>query len=151
MSQLIEVGSQAPNLTFEDAQGQQKSLEDLKGKKVLISSHPLAWTSVCLDQMRALERAAEDLQDKQVHILGFSVDPHPAKLAWFAATNIEHIDIVSDFEPKGEWSKALGLYNEEYGFSNRAQILLDEEGKVLWAKAYDMGEVPPVEDVLEQL
>ena len=55
VSDMIAVGAKAPDFTLEDQHGNKVSLSDFKGRKVLLSWHPLAWTSVCTDQMRALE------------------------------------------------------------------------------------------------
>jgi len=51
----IEVGNNAPTFIAKDNHDQNISLSDYRGKKVLLSWHPLAWTPVCTDQMRALE------------------------------------------------------------------------------------------------
>ncbi len=58
----LKVGMKAPDFTLQDSQGGKTSLSDYKGKKVLLSWHPLAWTSVCTDQMRALEVHFEDFE-----------------------------------------------------------------------------------------
>ena len=52
---MIKVGTIVPNFTLEDNKGNMVSLKDYRGRKVLLSWHPLAWTSVCTDQMRSLE------------------------------------------------------------------------------------------------
>ena len=51
---MIAVGAKAPDFSLEDQNGNKVTLSQFKGKKVLLSWHPLAWTSVCTDQMRAL-------------------------------------------------------------------------------------------------
>lgn len=51
----ITVGADAPDFTVMDNKNQNIRLSAYKGKKVLLSWHPLAWTPVCTDQMRALE------------------------------------------------------------------------------------------------
>lgn len=45
MNTLIKVGDRAPGFKLKDQNGKELSLEDLKGKKVLLSWHPLAWTA----------------------------------------------------------------------------------------------------------
>jgi alkyl hydroperoxide reductase subunit AhpC len=44
--------------------------------------------------------------------------------------------VLADFEPKGEMSKAYGVYNDERGTSNRAVIIIDKEGVVRWAQEF---------------
>jgi peroxiredoxin len=43
---MIEVGSQAPDFTLKDQNGKSVRLSSLKGKRVLLSFRPLAWTPV---------------------------------------------------------------------------------------------------------
>ena len=52
---MISKGEKAPSFILEDNHGNMVKLSDLRGNKVLLSWHPLAWTGVCTDQMRALE------------------------------------------------------------------------------------------------
>ena len=56
LENIIKAGEKAPNFTLKDQSGADIALSDFHGKKVLLSWHPLAWTSVCTDQMRDLER-----------------------------------------------------------------------------------------------
>ena len=51
----IAVGDIAPDFVLKDNRVQEVRLSDYRGKKVLLSWHPLAWTGVCANQMKALE------------------------------------------------------------------------------------------------
>lgn len=149
---MIKVGEMAPDFALEDQNGEVVKLSELKGKKVLLSYHPLAWTSVCTDQMRSLEREYDRIVEKGVDVvLGVSVDAQPSKSMWAKALCIENVKLVADFEPKGEMSKAYGLYNEDLGASERANVLIDEEGKVAWIKKYEILSLPCIEEVIENL
>lgn len=50
---LIKAGVQAPDFKLDDTQEHSVRLSDFREKKLLLSWHPLAWTGVCLDQMRS--------------------------------------------------------------------------------------------------
>ncbi len=50
-----EVGTKALGFVLSDQHGEKVNLEDLRGRKVILSFHPLAFTPVCAVQMRALE------------------------------------------------------------------------------------------------
>ena len=45
MKDIIKVGDKAIDFTLKDHNGEEVSLKDYKGKKVLLSWHPLAWTA----------------------------------------------------------------------------------------------------------
>ena len=148
---MIKTGTQAPNFTLEDNKGKKVSLSDFKGRKVLLSWHPLAWTSVCTDQMRALEANREKLAALNTVALGLSVDPAASKTAWAHVLSIQETPLLSDFWPHGKLAKDLDIFLEEHGFSGRANILLNEEGKVIWAKEYPILELPDIEEVLKAI
>lgn len=149
---MIKVGEKAPDFQLKDHEDEKIKLSDLKGKKVLLSFHPLAWTPVCIDQMRSLESRYDDIKAKGVDVvLGVSVDPTPSKGVWAKSLGIENIKLVSDFEPKGEMSKEYDLYNEKMGTSGRANVLIDEDGVVVWAKEYEISTLPDIEELIENL
>lgn len=149
---LIKVGEQAPDFTLEDQNGEEVSLSDYEGKRVLISWHPLAWTAVCTDQMRDLESNFDRIQDKGIDlVLGVSVDAQPSKEVWASALALENIKILADFEPKGEMSKAYGNYVDKMGTSGRAAVVVGKDGKIEYAKEYELTERPDIEELIENL
>jgi len=151
MIDIIKVGEKAPDFKLKDQTGVELSLSDFKGKKVLLSWHPLAWTGVCTDQMRALERNFSRFEEKNTVPLGFSIDSQPSKSVWARVLSLNNVKILADFHPLGEVTRAYGIFNEELGSSERANILIDEEGIVIWAKHYPRHELPDIEEVLQQL
>ncbi|MBC3899862.1 redoxin domain-containing protein [Acetobacterium malicum] len=151
MTEIIQLGAMAPDFTLPDQNGEMITLSQYQGKKVLLSWHPLAWTSVCTDQMRSLDRNADRFAQKNTVILGLSVDPQPSKSVWARALSIKHIKILSDFVPLGEVASACGIFSEEHGASKRANILINEAGMVIWVKKYEIRTLPDVEEVLGKI
>jgi len=49
----VAVGKKVRDFTLKDQAGEEFRLSSQRGKKVLLSFHPLAWTSVCARQMKA--------------------------------------------------------------------------------------------------
>lgn len=151
MENIIAVGAQAPDFKLNDQNGNVVELSALRGKKVLIASHPLAWTPVCLDQMRDLERNYDLFAEKNTVVLGLSIDTQYSKAAWAKAINVEKTQLLADSWPYGEVAKAYGIFSDEYGCSKRANILIDENGVVLWSKKYAIPELPDIAEVIAQL
>ncbi len=149
MADIIKVGAVAPDFTLVDQFEKEISLSDFKGKKVLLSWHPLAWTSVCTDQMRALESHYDRFEAANTVVLGLSVDAQPSKSVWAKALSLFNIHILADFHPVGEVSKAYDVFMAEAGMSGRANVLVGEDGKVIWAKRYEPAELPDIEEVLD--
>ena len=148
---MLAIGSIAPEFNLKDQDGNVIQLSKLRGKKVLLSFHPLAWTSVCADQMKSLELAYEEFQSLNVLPIGISVDPVPSKKAWAESLGLKKLRIISDFWPHGEVAKAFGIFREKDGFSERANILIDEEGKIVWFKVYPIRQLPDLGEILSFL
>jgi peroxiredoxin len=62
--------------------------------------------------------------------LGLSVDPFPSKKAWAAVSSINNTVLLSDFWPHGQAARDYGIFIEEFGISERANIIIDENGIV---------------------
>ena len=148
---LITVGADAPNFTLTDNNEQDVILTSLRGKKVLLSWHPLAWTPVCTDQMRALENNFQAFQNLNTIPLGFSVDPVPSKTLWAYAIQLKKLRILADFWPHGKVATDYGIFREQDGYSERANIIIDENGKVMWVKVYPSAQLPDINEVINVL
>ncbi|TGE35311.1 redoxin domain-containing protein [Desulfosporosinus fructosivorans] len=151
MTNPIAIGATAPDFKLKDNRGNEVSLNDYKGKKVLLSWHPLAWTPVCADQMKSLETNYARFEALGTIPLGLSIDAVPSKNAWAKELKIANIKMPSDFWPHGAVAKEYGLFREEEGFSERANVIIDENGKIIWIKIYDIHQLPDVEEVIQQL
>lgn len=147
----VKVGDLAPEFKLKDHEGNDFSLKDFRGKKVLISSHPLAWTGVCETQMKNLDVKYDEFEKFGVIPVGFSVDPAPSKKAWADNLRLKKLRLLSDFWPHGEVAKKYGIFDEKNGFSMRANILIDEEGKVEFVKVYELSEQPDLNEILNFL
>ena len=76
----IKTGEQAPDFTLKDQNGKDFKLAELKGKKVLLSFHPLAWTGVCATQMQSLETNRDKFKELNTIAIGLSIDSSPSKM-----------------------------------------------------------------------
>jgi peroxiredoxin len=147
----IAIGAAAPGFSAPDNNNQMIALSAYRGKKVLLSWHPLAWTPVCTDQMRALETNFDRFAQLGTVPLGFSVDPQPCKAVWAHALQIFNVPLPSDFWPHGAIARAYGIFDEAEGVSARANIIIDEAGRVQWVKVYPSGQLPDIGEVLGAL
>lgn len=147
----ITVGDYAPDFVLKDNRGQDIRLNDYRGKKVLLSWHPLAWTRVCAEQMQSLETNLAEFEQYNTVPLGLSIDSYPCKNAWAKELGIAQVKLLADFWPHGGVAIAYGLFREIEGFSERANVLVDEDGKVIWVKLYDIHELPNIIEVLDQI
>jgi peroxiredoxin len=149
--ETIKVGDTAPEFTLSDQHKDEHRLADLRGKRVLLSFHPLAWTGICAEQMKSLEANMARFEEFNTVPLGVSVDSNPSKLAWGESLGIESLRMLSDFWPHGGYAKELGMFMDDKGITRRANLILDENGKVAWVKVYEISELPDIEEVLDHL
>ncbi|MCX8126815.1 MAG: redoxin domain-containing protein [Dehalococcoidia bacterium] len=141
----------AHDFVLKDQDGKDFRLSDQKGKRVLLSFHPLAWTSVCAKQMQSLEANVEEFESLNTIPVGISVDPVPAKKAWAEAIGVKRVRLLSDFWPHGSVAILYGLFRDKNGFSQRANVIVDENGKVIFSKVYDLRELPDIQEVIATL
>ncbi len=148
---VIEVGALAPRIALTDQDKKTVDVAKLKGRRVLLSFHPLAWTHVCALQMQALEERTDVFENLNTVPLGLSVDPVPSKKAWAESLGIEKTRLLSDFWPHGAAAASLGLFRERQGFSQRAAVILDEKGVVRFVKVYAISELPDIDEQIRFL
>jgi len=148
---MIAIGAKAPDFTLKDQNGKNVELSSLRGKKVLLSFRPLAWTPVCTDQMKSLEENYDRLTKLNTVTLGIGVDSSASNKAWAKELHINKIRLLSDFWPHGKVSNLYGVFREADGFSERANILLDENGVVIFTKLYPVGQLPDINEIISKI
>ena len=148
---VIKPGSTAPDFTLKDQNSVDFRLSESRGKRVILSFHPLAWTGVCADQMRALEKNIGVFEPLNTVAVGISIDSVPSKKAWAESLGIEKVRLLSDFWPHGYVAQRYGIFRDKDGFSQRANIVLDEEGKVIFSRVYDISQLPDFDEIIKLL
>jgi len=147
----IKTGDNFGDFTLKNHKDLALNTTGLTGKKILLSFHPLAWTPVCSQQMQSLEVNYQAFQDCNTVPLGISIDSVPCKKAWAESLGIANLDLLADFWPHGDIASRLGIFIEPFGFSERANIVLDEQRTAIFVKVYPMKQLPNVQEVLSFL
>ena len=148
----IKVGEKIPDFTLLDQNRAKIHITDFRGRKVLLSFHPLAWTNICAQQMKSLEANKKRFDELNTVAFGLSIDTVPSKKAWAEKElGIKNTRLLSDFWPHGEIAKKLGIFREKDGFSERANIIVDENQRVIFIKIYDISKLPDIEELIEFL
>lgn len=150
MAETVKKGKKVKDFNLKDQNGADFNLAGCQGKRVLLSFHPLAWTPVCAQQMQSLEKSKKALDRLNTVAVGISIDSIPCKAAWAKSLKIKSTRLLADFWPHGTLAKSLGILRVE-GFSERANIILDETGKVMFVKVYPIRELPDITEILAAL
>jgi alkyl hydroperoxide reductase subunit AhpC len=114
---------------------------------VIIAFHPGAFTNVCSAEILDLELRKDELSAEGAQTVTISADAPASKAAWGKAIGAKETPLLADFWPHGEVAKQYGVFNEKLGMAERATFIVDEDGKVIWKKVYDMHDVPDLEEV----
>lgn len=123
MKDRKNTGKNSVDFSLNDQNGKTFTLSENLGKKVLLSFHPLAWTSVCAEQMKSLEENRANFSSLNSVAVGISVDSVPCKKAWAESLGIVDTPILADFWPHGGVAQLYGLLREKEGF---------QRGPIFW-------------------
>jgi peroxiredoxin len=133
---MIEAGAKAPDFTLPDHTGEEVSLSDFAGRRLLIAFYPLDFSPTCSNQLTLYREIAPELDEAGVTLVGISVDSAFAHKAFRDKLGIR-TTLLADFEPKGAVASAYGAYIEGAGHSNRSLVLINGEGVVEWSYVTD--------------
>jgi len=147
----FKVGDKALNFTLFDHNKKEFKLSDFKGKRILLSFHPLAWTAVCAKQMQSLEKNFDEFMKLNTIAVGVNIDSVPSKNAWAETIEIKKTRLLSDFWPHGKVAQMYGVFREKDGFSERSNIIINENQEIDFIKIYEILELPEIKEILTYL
>ena len=126
-------GDTAPDFTLPDADGQDVSLQDYRGRRVVVYFYPAAMTPGCTKQACDFRDSLDALQAAGVDVIGVSKDK-PEKLAKFRERDSLTITLLSD--PDKAVMNAYGaygmkkLYGKDVEGVIRSTFVVDESGQI---------------------
>lgn len=139
------------DFTLKDQHDKDINLADFKGKKMLLSFHPLAWTSVCNAQMQDLEARYDQFMAKGITPFGLSIDHQFCKKAWADFLGVKKLQLLADFWPHGALAESLGCFIQKAGMSGRQNYLIGPDGEVLWTVRHEIKERPDFDRILKEI
>ena len=130
---LLEVGAVAPDFTLKDKNGEDVSLSDFRGKKVVLYFYPKDNTPGCTRQACAFAGLYGEFKKRGVEVIGVSRDSVASHVKFSEKYGLG-FRLLSD--PDLEAIKAYGVWQEKklYGKTSfgvvRTTFLIDEDGIV---------------------
>ena len=146
----VAPGQAAPDFTLPAISGKEVTLSSLRGRNVVISFVPAAWTPVCSDQWPGYGISRHFFDDNEAVLLGITVDNIPTLHAWVSQMGNIWFEVLSDFWPHGEVASAYGLLRTD-GTSERALVFIDRQGIISDIYVSDINVRPPLEYIVTQL
>jgi peroxiredoxin len=152
----LTTGTQAPDFTLKTktADGlEEVTLSANYGKKkTVLLFFPLAFSSVCMDELCAVDSSLSDYTNLNAAVYGISVD-NPFAQEAMAEKGHLHFPLLSDFNK--EVSQAYDLLYDEFigykGVAKRSACVIDENGLILHSESSDDPTILPDFDAIKKV
>ena len=142
MNGNVKIGQKAPDFEAVTTCGN-ISLNDYKGKWLILFSHPGDFTPVCTTEMIAFTRAHTYFQNINTELLGLSLDSNASHLAWiydiYCRTGIQiSFPIIAD--RNGEIARKYGMISSDISNTEtvRNVFIIDDKGIIRTILIYPM-------------
>ena len=149
----MNIGDKAPDFKLVTTAMKSITNKDFMDKNVVLLFFPLAFTSVCTQEMCVASDDMNAYKDLDAEIIGVSVDS-PFVLQKFGEENNIGFTLASDFDRSA--SKAFDtLFEDDFlgltGFSKRSAYVIDKEGALRYAETTDGKSLPDFDKIKETL
>lgn len=127
----LKEGDKAPYFEGINQDGKKITLEDFKGKKLILYFYPKDNTSGCTAEACSLNDGYSSLTEKGFEVVGVSPDSASSHLKFIAKYNLA-FNLIADTEKKiletyGVWAEKK-LYGRTYMGVVRTTFVIDENG-----------------------
>jgi NADH-dependent peroxiredoxin subunit C len=128
------VGSKIEKSSFEvyyNGKISEASLEDYKGKWIVLFFYPADFTFVCPTELEELAGLYSEFQSEGAEIISISTDTAFVHKAWHDnSPAIGKVQFPMAADPTGEIAKMLGVYLPDEGLALRGSFILNPEGEI---------------------
>ena len=146
----LGAGTPAPGFTLPDRPDGKVSLEDFRGRPVILAFYPADWSPVCGDQMALYNEILPEFKRFNAELFGISVDGSWCHRAYREHRNL-HFSLLADFEPKGEVARKYGVYRKGEGVTERALFVIGGDGRISWSYVSPIDVNPGADGILSAL
>ncbi|SDL07009.1 peroxiredoxin [Natronincola ferrireducens] len=154
------VGVQAPYFEMKtvDGEGQEfgrVSLDDYKGKWLVMFFYPLDFTFVCPTEITGFNKKIEDFRKMNADVLGVSTDSEHSHKAWINTAQDKGglgqlaFPLASDMTQKV--ARDYGILIEEEGIALRGLFIIDPEGILRYSVVHDLNVGRSVDETIRVL
>lgn len=142
----MNIGSEAPDFTIKDGEGNDWSLSEHRGRTVVLLFYPGDNTPVCTAQLCSVRDHWSEYQATGAEVVGISTDTVESHKG-FAEKNELPLTLLSDADRKV--SADYGMKSWLPGRSARGVVVIDKDGKIAYHKVQALSLFKPTDaDVL---
>lgn len=129
----LKIGDKAPSFTAKDQDGNTITLDQFKGKKVILYFYPKDDTPGCTTEACDFRDNYQSLKAKGMEVLGVSVDDEKSHQKFISKHNLP-FTLLADtdkqiVEAYGVWGEK-NMYGKKYMGTNRKTFIIDENGNI---------------------
>ena len=142
MNGNVKIGQIAPDFEAETTYGK-RTMQDYRGKWLVLFSHPGDFTPVCTTEFIAFSRAYSYFQRLNTELLGLSIDSNASHLAWmydiYCRTGIQiPFPIIAD--RSGQIARKYGMIANDISTTKtvRNVFIIDDKGIVRTILVYPL-------------
>src|SRR6266478_3443798 len=127
---MVETGMAFPNFSLPNQDGKTVTLNDFKGKWLVVYVYPKDDTPGCTIQGKSFTASKQDFDDANIAVVGVSADDVESHKAFCNKFGFK-IDLLAD--PNHELLQAAGVGQSDYKgtmYWNRTSFVIDPTGKL---------------------
>jgi len=153
-----QVGEPAPGFTLDALIGKEEgkefrqiSLEEYRGRWVVLFFYPMDFSFVCPTEIKGFNEALPAFTKLDAVVLGASTDSRYAHLAWVQRGDLGALQFPLLSDLKKETARGYGCLDEKLGVAMRALYIIDPEGVLQYQVVHNLDVGRSVEETLRVL
>jgi peroxiredoxin len=147
----LSVGQPAPNFKLVDIEKKERTLEEFRGKNVVLFFFPMAWTGACTKEMCAIEEDYQSYAGLNAVTIGISVDSLFALKRFGEDNKVGHVLFLSDFNKEAIRAYDVVHHDFNWGYKDvakRCTFVIDKNGIIRFIEILpSLGDFPNLEEI----
>ncbi|OPZ81963.1 MAG: Alkyl hydroperoxide reductase subunit C [bacterium ADurb.Bin429] len=149
------VGQFAPSFVMDASGGQHVTLEQYRGRWLVLLFYPRDFTFICPTELLAFSEAQPEFRALNAEVLAVSTDSAFVHDAWVATPpeqgGVGPLTFPLAADVTHAVSRSYGVYDARQGLSLRAIFIVDPEGRVQYQVVHNLNVGRNVDEVLRVL
>jgi peroxiredoxin len=152
----LKVGQKAPGFRLPGSEKRMVSLEEFRGRNVILFFYPMAWTSTCTKEMCMLQEDYRQYEGMNAVLVGISVDTIYALKRYSEDYKLDNVILLSDFNKTAirDYDVVHHDFTNEFrdyiDVAKRATFVIDKEGIIRFIEVLpNLGDFPSMEKIKE--
>jgi len=131
---MLKIGDKAPNFTLSDSNGDEHTLSDYEGQKVVVYFYPKDDTPGCTKEACSFRDSDKVYTAHNIKVFGISNDDEESHKKFKEKYNLKHTllaDTENEVCPKYDAYGVKKRGDKEYEGIKRSTYVLDENGQIV--------------------